>query len=460
MVTTRTQVVTTRTQELIKKDLAHLFHGLGRVGLAPEIIWERGKGAQLWDTEGKQYTDMSSGGVHCVSLGFGRKELIDAAYEEMQKISYVSSHWPQSNIQAIEYAAELAEVLPGDINHVYLTNTGTESVEVAIQIARMYWDTHGQVEKYKIICLDRAYHGGSALTRSLTGSHVGLPCSGRAYPGVVRIPNYHCHLCSFGLKYPACDMVCARFVERVIEQEGAGIISCMIAEVAQGSGGVIWPPDEYWPIVRRICSDHNILLIADEVQTGFCKTGKFWGLQHWNVIPDIMAMAKGINSSYLPFGAVGFSDKVYNGLPHGKPFRGYTTCATNPPCVATARAALKIYIKEKLTERAANLGEHLRDRLIKEFLPLPCVDDVLGSGLYYSFEIALNKTTGSAFNLEAAIKARESILSQCQEKGVYLTRLDGYPRRQPIVPPLIITEEELDTALDVIFSVMKEVKPV
>lgn len=461
-------MVTTRTQELLKKDVAHFFHQFGVIGQTPKMIWERGKGAQIWDTNGKQYTDMTSGAAHCAGLGFARKELSNAAYEQTQKLTTLMISAVMSNIPAIEYAAELAEALPSDINHVYFTNDGTGSNEAAVQMARLYWEANGQADKYKLMCLANAYHGSSALTRSLSArSMAGF---GHEYPGIVRIPNYHCHQCLFGLKYPSCNIACAKFIEIAIEQEGKETIAAFIAEPVQG-GGIIWPPDEYWPTVSKICSDHNILLIADCVQTGFCRTGKFWGMENWNVVPDIMSMGKGINSAYVPFGAVGVSDKVYKDLV-GKSFMGGATTNGNPVCVATARAALKIYTEEKLAERSAKLGEHLHERLVKEFLPLPCVDNVMGRGLFQSFEIALNKTTGSKFNPEAVTKAKDRVCNQCLARGVFASRPLGYHpaaqqsiappfvMRQSIAPPFVITEDELDAALDVMLSVMKEVKPV
>lgn len=453
-------MVSARTKELIKKDLAHFLHPLGLFDQAPQVIWERGKGVQLWDSDGKQYIDMSSGGVHFCNLGFARKELNDAAYEQLQKMSHMIASYPMSNLPAIEYAAELAEVLPGDINHVFFTNTGTESNEIGMQIARFYWEVRGQGDKYKIICLSRAYHGSSALTRSLSSyGMLGMAGLGHVHPGVVRIPNYHCYRCPYGLKYPSCDILCARMLERAIDWEGEDTIAAFIAEPIQGPAGIIWPPDEYWPIVRQICSRHNILLVADCVQTGFCRTGKFWGVDNWNIVPDIMTMGKGINSLHSPLGAVGVSDKVFRDL-SGKQFGGGSTPDANPGCVAAGRAALKIYIEEKMADRVTRLGEYLHERLVNEFLPLPCVDDVMGRGLFQSFEIALNKTTGGEFNLEAAKKAKEYIFNQCLEKGVLTPRYDGYPRRMLIVPSYVITEDELDRALDVMLSVMKEVKPV
>ncbi|MFC1938614.1 aspartate aminotransferase family protein [Chloroflexota bacterium] len=396
--------------------------------------------------------------MHCTNLGFGRKELNDAAYEQMQKLAQIFSGPPNSNIQAIEYAAELAEVMPGDINHCYFTSIGSESNEVAIQIVRFYWQVRGAWEKYKIICLSHAYHGATALTRSIS-NHLNQTAFGREYPGVVRIPNFHCYRCPYNLKYPSCDILCARMLEEVIETEGEDTVACFIAEPVQGAEGVLWPPDEYWPIVRDICTRRNVLLIDDEVMAGFCRTGKMFAIENWNVVPDIMAMSKGINAAYLPFGAVGVSDKVYKHI-EGKELTSVTTSSGNATCVATARAALKIYKVEKLAERAARLGNLLHKRLVEEFLPLPCVDDVMGRGLFQSFEIALNKTTDSKFNYEASRQAREQLLKRCFENGVFACRSDGYPRRQPVGPPCIISEEDLDKALGVMLGAMKEIRPV
>ena len=451
-------VTTARKQELIKKDLAHFFRVFGVVGEAPKVIWERGEGTRVWDIDGKQYIDMTSGGAQYMNLGWGRKELIDAAHEQMQKISHISAAGGgYSSEVAIEYATELAEVLPGDINHVLFTLSGTDCTEAAVKIARFYWNLHGQAGKYKVLCLSDAYHGVSHFAASILGVSLGRAPFGVEFPGIVRIPNYYCYRCPYGLKYPSCNMLCARMVERTIEQEGEETIACMIAEPIQGYAGFIWPPDEYWPIVRKICSDHNILLIADEVQNGFCRTGKFWGMDNWNVVPDIMTMGKGINSCYLPLGAVGISDKVYKDFIGHSLLYGATSFA-NPVVLATGRAALKIYKEEKLAQRSAKLGEHIHHRLVEEFLSLPCVDNVLGKGCYQSFEIALNKTTGHKVSLEEREKVAVGVGSQLLEKGVIPPVVHGM--RMAVTPPLTICEDDLDTGLDIMLSVMKEVKPV
>jgi len=444
-------------QELIKKDEAHWFHPLGTAAESPHFIFTKGEGVYLWDIDGNKYMDLSSGGVHLCNLGHNHPKLIEAATKQMNEFWHYSAGAPTaSNIPAIEYCHALAEVLPTGIDHVLLTCTGTESTESCIQIARAYWESVGELGKYKIICMDRAYHGASQLARSMTGAHIGLSCYSRRNPEVVKMPN-------FVTGIENCFKTVeenARYLEQVIQQEGADTISCLMAEVAQGNGGVVWPGDEWWPITREICTKHNILLIADEVQTGFCRTGKFWGVDHYGVVPDMVSMAKGINSGILPFGAVGFSNKIFDALAKSnKRLMSYTTSDGNAVVAATALAALKIYKEEKMADRVAKLGAQLSKRL-NEFTKLPVVDAPMGKGLYQSFLISLNKTTGSPYNAEATTAAREKLNAECLKQGVMLTYCDGYPHRQPIVPPFIITEEELDHALDVIYSVLKEIKPV
>jgi adenosylmethionine-8-amino-7-oxononanoate aminotransferase len=259
------------------------------------------------------------------------------------------------------------------------------------------------------------------------------------------------------LKYPDCGIRCAYFLEQTIENEGEDSIACMIAEPIQGYGGVIWPPSEYWSIVRNICKEHNIFLIADEIQNGFCRTGKFWGVDNWGIVPDIMTLGKGINCAYLPLAATAVSAKVYDGL-RGHIFLGGGTASGNAIVVATARAALRIYLTEKMDDRSNKLGEHIHERLVGEFLPLPCVEDIMGKGCYQSFEIAPNKTTGHKVSQEARDQIAATIMSQLLENGVIPPVVRA--RRVTITPAFIITEEELDRALDTLLRVMKNVRPV
>jgi len=445
-------------QELVKKDLAHVIHPFGVMGAEP-TIWERGEGSYIQDIDGNRYLDTTSGGVHICNLGHSPKELADAVSEQMKKMAFFSAGAPNAATeQYIDYCTELAEVLPGDLNHVYLTICGSESTEVSTQVARHYWDSVGQPGKYKVIAINRAYHGGTLLSRGVTGSQVGMGSIGRRPPEVVRAPGYYCPECPEPFVYPDADTA-AKMIENTIIGEGADTVSCMIAEVALGNGGVYWAPEGWWQKVREITKKYNILLIADEVQTGFCRSGKFWGVDHYNIVPDILSMGKAINSGFLPCGAVGISDKITDAFPKGQPFKAYVTQDANALVVASARAALKVY-KDGMADRVAKLGAHLSERLKNEFQPLPVIDHISGKGLYQSYSIELGKTTGKPYDLAATAKARDFLAAEGKKNGVLIGTCDGYPRRVPIVPPFTTTEEQLDKILDVTLSLMKEIKPV
>lgn len=450
-----TKMAGSRTVELLKKD-ERFFHPFGVVGEKSRMVWERGDGAKLWDTEGHQVIDVSSAYAQCGHLGYARKEINEAVYQQMQQLSQMFMQPPHTTPIAAEYAYELTEALPDHLNHVFFTNSGTESTENSVKIARFYWSCQNQLGKYKVISLDEAYHGASHFAASICGWSYVRTAMGLEFPGIVRAPRFHCYRCPFNLKYPSCGIACAHYVEKIIETEGPESIACMIAEPIQGYAGVIWPPAEYWPIVSQILKDYDILLIADEVQNGFCRTGKFWGVDNFALAPDLLYMGKGINSMYLPLGAVAVSDRVFKGI-QGQEFVGGGTSCGDAAALASGLAALKIYQQEKLDQRATELGEHARKRLVEEFLPLPCVDDVMGKGLYQSFEIALNKTTGSRFNPAAQAKVRDEVFWKLIERGVF-ARID-HDRRVYFTPPLTITAEELDQALDILLRTMKEVKP-
>lgn len=448
-----TRMASTRTEELLKKD-EHFFHPFGVVGEKSRIVWEKGRGAKLWDTEGHEVIDLSSAYAQCGHLGFSRKEINDAVYEQMQQLSHMFMQPPHTCVPAAEYSAELAQVLPGDINHVFFTNSGTESTEAAVKTARFYWYHKGQAGKYKIISMNEAYHGASHFAASICGWPYVRTSFGVEFPGIIRVPSFHAYKSPFGKDHAK---ILAYLLEQTILAEGPESIACMMAEPIQGYAGVVWPQDEYWPLVTAILKKYDILLICDEVQTGFCRTGKFWGVDNWNFVPDIMTMGKGINSMYLPLGAVGVCDKVYKFI-SGKEFVAGGTACGDAAAMASGRAALKIYIGEKLDQRAAKLGEHMHERLVKEFAILPCVDDVLGKGLYQSFEIVLNKTTGREVPPDVQTRATGDLFWKLMERGVF-ARID-HDRRVYLTPPLIIGEDELDKALDILLGAVKEVKPV
>ena len=454
MVTIRTQV-TARARELRKRSVAHIFHTFGVPNIEPELIFEKGKGITLTDADGKEYLDMCSF-FHCCSLGYGRKELVDAVYEQMNKLTFTPTFLLCSNIPAIEYAEALAEFAPKSVNHFFFCNGGSEANETAIKIARAYWWVQGKATKLKIICLNDAYHGATIFVQGLMGDpENGIPF-GPAAPGIIRLPNYNCYRCQLGLKYPDCGIDCAKTIEKVIEEEGEDTVAAFIAEPVQGVGGGVAPPPEYFPMVREICSRRNVLWIDDEVMTGFCRTGKNFCVDHWNVEPDLMCMAKGINSAHFPMGAVGVGDKVYTALASQPLICGFTN-GGQPTACASAKAALDIYIKEKICEHVTKVGNHVRERFEKEFLRLPHVGNIGGLGLMQSIEIVADKETKRRF--PAVTNLRSLLLERCLERGL-IPRIYSERRhdRLAFAPPLVITEEEADRELDIVYSVISGLK--
>ena len=446
-------MATTRTEELKERSLKHLFHYHGIVGDV-DLIFEKGKGIILTDVDGKEYMDMCS--VYaCCSLGYGREEIVNAAYEQMKKLSFAVANAPFSNIPAIEYTEALANFTPENITRFQFCAGGSEAIETAVKIAKAYWYFKGRASKYKIICIMNSFHGVFYLTGSLMGNATGRNYYGPEAPGIVRIPHYHCYRCPFGLEYPTCGIKCAHFLETVIEQEGADSIACMLAEpIHSWAGGP--PVPEYWPIVREICTRHDVLFIADEIVNGFCRTGKNFGLDNWNVQPDLMVMGKGMTGAYFPFSGLGVSEEVYSVFPGQVLTTGLTNTGVPVGC-AIAKAALDIYLREKIAENVTEVGNHVRQRLEKEFLPLPNVGNINGLGLLLSIEIVADKETRRRFPAEMNIT--DVIREQCWGKGLFMRAFGKFGADLVFIsPPLIITKEEVDKELDILYPIIAGLK--
>lgn len=446
-------MVTKRTEELAVKSAKHYMGPFGTVGGKTDIIFDHGAGCYVWDTNGNKYLDICSV-TQSLNLGYGHREIHDAINRQLNKIEFVFSMPPYGNDLVIEYAEELAKVTPGNIDHFFFTVCGTESIEIAVNIAKFYWYIMDKPSKYKVICLTNAYHGSSLFAASLMGNPLGRIPFGPDAPGVIRIPDYYCYRCQFGLKYPDCGLRCAHFLEQTIEAEGEDSIAAFLAEPEQGSAGAIDPPPEYWPIIRKICTDHNIMLIDDEVMTGFCRTGKMFAMQHWNVEPDLIAMAKGISSAYVPMGAVGISNKIWKVIKdtvfyHGHSYSGH------PVSCAAAKAALEIYVRERIAEHTADIGSYVKDRLRKEFLKLPNVAEITGMGLLIGIGIVADKKTKVKFSKGSDLAG--IIRQECLKAGLFV-RTRVFHDGMVFSPPLIITKEEADKALDLLYPILASLR--
>ena len=435
-----------RTEELIKSDAEYIIHPWYMVGQNSGIVFEKSRGIYLVDTEGMEYIDMASGNC-CCNLGHGRREIIDAVTKAINETDFTTAFFGHSNVYAIECSKRLARLTPGTLKHFHFTSGGSEAVDTALKTARLYWSNQGQAGKYKIISLYDSYHGASGFSAYVTGSGQGAfqNAFGPAPVGLIRIPSFYCYRCTYGLSYPACDVRCARILEDVIQAEGSNSVAAFIAEPMIGGGGFFGPPMEWWQIIRDICQQYQVLLIADEILSGFARTGKMFGLENWAIEPDMMAMSKGINGAYLPFGAMAISDKVYQSLKGTIFSQGFTYCG-HAVSAAAACAALDIYVKDRVVENVVKVGNHVKQRLEAEFSQLPCVGNIGGMGLNYALELVENKNTKKP--IDPATK--KELVQNMLENGIYTRIIGRLGNRLHIGPPCTITVDEADKALDII----------
>ena len=426
------------SQDYRKIDRDHVWHpifqhqNLEQVNLT---VFEEAQGTTIIDTDGRQYLDAYSG-LWNVNIGYGRQEIADAVYQQMQKLSYYPHS--QINIPATLLAKQLADLLPGDLNHVYFSNSGSEANETAIKIARQYGrQMYPEQNRHKIISRYRGYHGFTYGAMSATGQSPRRAAFEPLVPG-------------FNHVHPTC----VDEIIRTIRWEGAETVVAIIAEPIIGGGGVILPPDDYFAKLREICDQHDLLLIIDEVITGFGRTGAMFACEHWNIQPDIITLAKGLTSGYLPLSACVTTTEVFNaflGDPGDKQeFGQVCTYAGHPVTCAAGLANLKILTEERLWENAAKIGTHLLEKL-KLLQDLPIVSEVRGKGLMIGIELV----DANQNNLETM--RTSTIVRLVKERGILIVNIslavDEPENIIFIAPPLILTLDEADR----IFETLKDV---
>ncbi len=446
-------MVSKRTEDLIKSSAKYLIGVQVPVGAEPWVVIEKGHGVWLQDTEGREGIDLiSSGSVS--NLGHGRKEIIDAMLEQMSKVEYCPCRRGPSNPTLIECAQKLTQITPEGLNHVNFVTGGAEANDMAFKLTYLYWRVQGK-NRQKIISLYGGYHGVGAASWASSRPSFDTENWGPPAAGFLHIPSYNCYRCMFGLRYPDCDVRCARYLAQVIENERPETVAAFIGEPVIGGYGNVPPPPEYWPIVRQICNDYGVLLIADEILVGFARTGKMFALEHWGVKPDIMTMSKAIASGYVPFGAVAINEKVYQVL-KGTPQTYNNTFASHPVGCAAALAAMNIYTRDKVADNAAKVGKHIFERFDSEFKSLPLVDNITHLGMALGMDIVADKKT--KVSLPPAVKER--LIPQFWQKGLFtMAAIGGFGGTRLMVgPPCTITIEEADIMVDRLRDLLSSIK--
>lgn len=429
---------------LIRLDQSHLIHPVhSAADQAAPIVFTEGKGAVLRDIDGKEYLD----GLAClwnVHAGHGRRELAEAAAVQMRRLAYASAYAGFTNEPAVRLADRLLRLAYPNLSGVYFTTGGAEANETAFKVARYFWRRRGKPSKTKVIARWHAYHGVTLAAMSATGIPVFHRMFQPVVPGFIHVTPSYLYRHSGSM---------AEAVEDAIRREGPDTVAAVIAEPVIGAGGVIPPTPDYFPKVREICDRNQVLLIADEIITGFGRTGRWFGLEHWGVRPDILTFAKGVTSAYLPLGGAMVSREIHQTIQEAPPAERFMHAATysgHPTCCAVGLANLDIFEAEGLVERARVMGERLLAGL-GSLRDLPQVGDVRGLGLMAGVELVEDARTKAP-----AIGLGARVIAEARVRGL-ITRIRGgetgdHPIGDTIclAPPLIVTDAQVDRIVGIL----------
>lgn len=439
--------------EIVAKDKRHLWHHLFQHKVFdtqdPKVFVE-GQGARIRDVHGNEYLDGASGGVWCVNVGYGRESMARVIYEQLVKLPYYAG--VAGTIPMVEYAGRLAELLPG-MDRIFFSNSGSEANEKAFKMVRQLARLTGS-GKYKILYRDRDYHGTTIACLAATGQPERRQDYGPFPDGFAGIPHALCYRCPFGREYPNCDLECARSMEDAILEEGADTVGAVILEPITAGGGVIPPVPEYYPIIQEICSKYGVLLIMDEVVCGFGRTGTMFGFEHYDVVPDIVTMAKGMASSYAPISATAVRGEIFEQFLNDPSDRTayFRDVSTYGGCTAGLVAGienLRIMEEERLLENTTAMGHHLLDRL-NELKDHPHVGDIRGRGLFAGVELVEDKQSKAPVG-EAVMG---TAMARITARGVLVGRTNrsvpGLNNTINIAPPLIVTRSDVDEIVDAV----------
>ena len=411
---------------------------------------ERGEGVYLYDTEGRRYLDASGGSV-VVNIGHGVAEVAQAIAEQAGQVAYV--HGTMFTTQVLEeYAEALAEIVPLSHPRFFFLSSGSEAVETAIKFARQVQMDRGEPGRYMVISRWRSYHGTTLGALAVSGRarfrQPFLPLL-QDFP---HIPPPYCYRCPWGKSYPGCEVDCAQALEAAIRLAGLENVAAFIAEPISGASlGAAVPPPEYWPLVQEICDRYGLLLIADEVMTGFGRTGRWFAMQHWDVMPDVMVMAKGASGGYFPLSITAVRGewvevirKGHGDFVHGGTFSHHAVGA------AAGLAALRYLQENDLVSASKVKGEMLGKKLRAALGDLPCVGDVRGLGLMWAVEFVADRATKAPFPPAARFARR--VADAAFDKGLIVYPCTGCADGVAgdlvmVAPPFIITEAQMDEAV-------------
>jgi taurine---2-oxoglutarate transaminase len=431
-------------EQVVAEDRQYLIHSWSVQSALKPLPVAGGEGRYFWDYSGKRYLDFAAQLVN-LNIGHQHPKLVAAIKEQADKLCTIAPG--VANDKRSELARLVAEVMPGDLNRTFFTNGGAEANENAVKLAR--WVTG----RHKVIARYRSYHGATAGAITLTGdprrwfAEPGMP-------GIVRMFDPYTYRCPAGHPDPCPVCSGGPHLEEILMYEGPHTVAAVILETVTGTNGIIVPPDGYLQSIREVCDRHGIMLICDEVMAGWGRTGRWFAVDHWDVVPDIITTAKGINSGYVPLGAMTVRDHVYESI-KDRFFAGGLTYSGHPLACAVAVASIEAFREEGIVENAAEMGRYLADELPKLAERHPSIGDVRGLGLFWGLELVRNRETREPLvPYNAGGEAAEPIVritKACLERGLYpFVHWNIFA----ITPPLTITREELDEGLEIVDDVL------
>ena len=422
-------------------DRAHKYLITSLVSKIQPIVIEKALGAIITDINGKEFIDCFAG-FSVVNAGHCQPDVIDAAMNQAKKLVHAGTYLYYVE-PAINLAEKLAKLTPPNLQMTFFSNSGSEAVESALKLARKF------TKKYEFISLMGSFHGRTIGAISITGQSSKKKYDlGPFMTGVAFASPPYCYRCPFEKKYPSCDLLCARSIENVIEYGTSKGVAAFIAEPVMGEGGIIVPPTEYFTVVKEILDQYEILFIADEVQSGFARTGKFFGIEHFNVTPDFMTMAKGIADGF-PLSACITRSDIGNAFEPGDHFSSF---GGNPISSAAALANIEFMVNNKLSDKAEEDGLYILKRLNELKDQYEIIGDVRGKGLMIGIELVKDR-----IKLTPAKDETTKIRDYCRDEGLLIGSggVKGCVLR--IQPPLVITREEIDKALEILENSIKNV---
>jgi taurine-pyruvate aminotransferase len=446
--------------EIVEKDRNYVWHHLSQHSVLKQqdpLVMVKGKGSRVWDAKGNSYLDASSGGVWCVNVGYGRAEIADAIRDQVVQLNFFAS--TAGTVPAAEFAEKLLEKMPG-MSRVYYASSGSEANEKAFKIVRQIAQQKYGGKKHKILYRERDYHGTTIAALSATGQEERRMHYGPFVPGFVEFP----HCCEYRSQFGDVDnygVLAAQELEKIILREGPDTVGAVCFEPITAGGGVITPPEGYWPAVMEICKKYDILIHIDEVVCGMGRTGKWFGYQHYGIKPDIVTLAKGIASSYAPISCVVttealFDEFIADSSDREAYFRDVSTYAGCTAGPAAALANLAILERENLISNSEKMGNYLLKQLLIIKDKHQIIGDVRGKGLLLGIELVSDRETKTPVAEEVAMQ----VAGKCMQKGLIIGRTNRsfkhFNNTLCLCPVLTLTQEEADFIIETLDIVLGE----